>query len=1362
MSAKQPIPGSDTCAESGATTPKPQLPEYVVGLGASAGGLEALRALFAGLSNIQRLSFVVVQHLAPQHRSRLVELIAHETQLPVTEVEDGAVPRPGVIHITPPNADVVLEDGRLRLRDPAPKIGPKPSVDLFLTSLAAQMGERGIAVVLSGTGSDGAHGVRAIKAAGGLTFTQSLKSSKYDGMPRAAMQTGAVDRTLTPAEIAEELCKIDTEDGERAAYLRRETQPLEGESLDPADPFARLISHLQGRTGVDLSGYKPSTIRRRIERRMSATGVQTVEDYADYLAHTPSEAQLLLSDILISVTSFFRDAEAFKALRQWIESRVRGKYNGESFRCWVAGCATGEEAYSIAILINEAMEKAGKRIRVQIFATDLDEQALLIARKASYSKASLVDVPESLTERYFSAVDDRLQVASEIREMVVFAKHNMAEDPPFLNLDLVSCRNVLIYFANALQERVLSTFHYSLASDGVLFLGKSETAGAPAGCFEPVDKQAKLYQRIGRARDLPLMRSRREWQREATLTAQDRQGIAGLDSFYSLIAAVAPDAVLVDEDGQVRQVFGNAGEYLRLPAGEATTDLSKLLPPNSALGLGTLLHRAGRSGRAVRGPRHEIELPGRGVIDLQLQVIPITHSGQDDYLVGFEQFPVDSRLRVATELDESEPEGPRKDKLARLEAEVVALREHLQRTIEEHETANEELQALNEEMQSTNEELQSANEELETTNEELQSSNEELTTVNQELNVKSAELQTLNQRLAAIQSAISYPLLIVDRELRLRNFNPASRYLFRVTENDLGSSLKGVPAYVDIARVAELLERALAEDKDQTLELSTQGRHFEVKVQIFRDSARKPGGAVISFVEITELRDALESAELNQRQIRAITENTPALISMKDSQGVYTYANSRFCELAGRPLEQIQGRTDEELFGPAAGAAIREHDFEVLKQRRAVQGEEQLELGGSRRAWLASRFPLLDAQNKAYSLCTVALDITEREHRQRELELFRSVLSGATDGIAIFEQPRADADPALVYCSGLLLAERGLETGQAQGMAPGGLVQALLPEGATPEPAAVTREILAELQTCITYCVGGRGEDERWVELRSTRLPAQDGQPGHLVLLVNEVTQQVRNEKTLQEQKDALGRFSRLAALGEVAAGISHEIGTPLNAITTKTELLRRMVESGRIEPERMGKTTRDIDRMVENIDQVIAGLKSVSRLAGKSGRRQVTVQTLIEDTLRVVGFSLRRSGVPVQLALPEAPLEVCCNPVQICQILVNLLNNALDAIAAGASPWVRIEARDADENCVHIDVIDSGDGIPADIAERIMTPFFTTKSSEQGTGLGLSLSRSIARRHGGELELCRNAANTTFRLTLPKRPTQPNDEEAA
>ncbi|WP_437660050.1 chemotaxis protein CheB [Sorangium sp. So ce1182] len=1341
--ARDPAPREPAPREPAPREPLPQAsPSYVVGIGSSAGGLEALRVLIGGLKSADRMSLVIVQHLAPQHRSRLVEIISHSTSLSVKEVTEGEDLCANTVYVTPPNADVITDGRALLLRKPGTKVGPKPSVDLFFKSIAEHYGENAIGVVLSGTGSDGAQGVRAIKTAGGVTICQTPESAKYDGMPRAAKQTGAVDLELGLEEMANQLSKFNELAG-------RQDQPdasLRQLSLTQQDPYHSILSFLEKASRVKFAQYKQSTVRRRIERRVIATRCESIEAYAEYLRVRPDESRLLFQDILISVTSFFRDEHSFKALAAAIAERIDQKRTGDSFRAWVVGCATGEEAYSIAILVFEALAKAGKQLNVQIFATDIDEQAMSVARKGLYQEALVADIPPRLRSRYFDEQEQWFRIKDYVRDAIIFARHDVAQDPPFLKLDLVSCRNVLIYFNSHLQEHTLRTFHFAMDSQAVLFLGKSESATTVSDLFELTDKNAKIFVRSAKKGDLPRSYSRQEFNRESALITKDRQSTTALDLFTSMVNGFAPDSVLVDQDHRVRHVFGGANRYLHFPKGQPTVTIQKLLPPDVAVEVGALLHRAERSGHAAKGEQRHAFVIDREERRIQLIVVPLPSDGRVEFIICFNQAPHDAFRPVKATANSSRlaPE----EQIRQLEQELAAAREHLQTVLEEHDTATEELQALNEELQSSNEELQSTNEELETTNEELQSANEELTTLNQEINVKSSELMTLNQRLVAIQNAIAYPLLVVDKNLRLTDYNPASRYLFRISEVDRGQHIRAALSHLSVEPVLEMIGESLRERRAMRLQLEVLDRHFEACVQLIDGSKGEVDGLVLSFVDNTELVHALTQSRVSKERLSAIVDNTPALVTMKDSIGAYIYVNQRFCDVVGRSEKDVLGRTDEELFGQKAGSALRERDFEVLKSRSPMWLEESLHVGGKLRYWLSSKFPLLDDRRTAQSVCTIALDITERVLQEQQLKIFKKVVSASNAGLAILESH--EGLYKVTFASNEFADKIGKGAPELHELPLDELLGIVLRGVESPRRAELSEAARQKPLASFTINLAEKAGGELWIELMTTTITFGDEEASYLILLFFDVTERVKTQRLILSQQEELSRFSKLASLGEVAAGISHEINTPLNVITTKTDLLKRLAERGQLEKERLARVATDIDGMVENITNVISGLKSITRMESEKLRPH-NVQELIREAVRVSGFRLQQASVHLSFDLPREELVIDCYPVQIVQILINLINNAVDAISALRERWIRVEARSSDGK-VQVRVIDSGKGIDPALAEKIMTPFFTTKKEEHGTGLGLSLSRNIAQHHRGDLRLAMEEKNTCFELELPQK----------
>jgi two-component system CheB/CheR fusion protein len=1311
----------------------------LVVVGSSAGGLEALRTLFSSLGKVESLGFVVVQHLAPQHRSRMVELISHATSLKVRELRHGDSPEAGVIYITPPNKDVVLRENILLLRKPH-AVGPKPSVDDFFASVAEDCGSSAVGIILSGTGSDGSQGIRKLKAAGALTIAQKVETAKYDGMPKAAYQTGAIDLVLGPEQIALELRKLDN---------AKDLQAVRDQNAANQDPFARILSTLERNEGINFAEYKPSTIRRRIERRRVATSSPTLSHYVDYLAKHPAESTRLFEDILISVTSFFRDFPAYKSLDKRLQEYLTTRNPGD-FRAWVAGCATGEEAYSMAILLNEAFERTKKNFRLHLFATDLDEKALDFARRGIYPEASLRSVPKALRQKYFVKIDDKYQVRASLRESIVFARHNLVSDPPFLKLDLLSCRNVLIYFGAELQERVFKTFHYSIARGGMLFLGKSEAVTTGSSLFELVDKSAKIFRRnLQRAPSAFPVLSTRESHREAAMVAHDKKEdpreTPSEPLLWPLIAKLAPNSILVDENAHVKHIFGEASSLLILPSGVMTHSLTRLLPKVLGQEVGTLLHKASTKDVSARGLIHEVKI-GRRKRFVEQRILPLEVGSKSLYLICFDIQDADPLEEIRSPRS---GKGQNEDKARKYQRELEALRDHLQTVLEEQEASSEELQALNEELQSTNEELQSSNEELETTNEELQSSNEELTTLNQELNVKSSELQALNQRLRAIQAAISYPLLTLDRSQNLVNFNAGARKLLKLSAEDRGQHVRALPAHEDFEPVTKIIDRAYGTDSDQNLQFLMRDRSFEVQVQLFRDPQEKIEGAVVSFVDNTDITRALSESRLSEAKLASILENSPMMATIKDLSGVFTYVNSVFAKFVGKAPQDLVGMRDEEIFNAEVAEQLRANDLRVMREQKSLNFEEHFPSGDGSLYWNSSKFPLFDERGRVASVCTLSLDITERIKKDQNLKLLERAITSSRIGTVSFRLQGAKL--LLNFSSGIVEELLRVPPKELEQISVEEFCQLFKSNNKGLSLREIKELLLSEASFNILFRPP-QGEADQWFEARSTlEVSRNASRGGYLSIIFVDASQRVRDERLITAQQDELARFSRFSALGEIAAGLGHEINTPLNVIITKTDLLTKLASRKQLDGEKVAKVTADIHQMVHNISSVVQGLKSV---AGADPERfeDVDLRRVVLDTLKICEYRIHRVGGEFRVEVPEHEVKLKCNPVQIAQILINLINNAIDAIQEREDRWIAVNLAEH-RKTVELRIVDSGPGIDPSLAEKIMTPFFTTKKDSKGTGIGLSLSRSIARNHKGDLSLVpgKIAKNTTFKLELPR-----------
>ncbi|MBS1143209.1 MAG: Protein-glutamate O-methyltransferase [Proteobacteria bacterium] len=936
---------------------------FIVAIGASAGGLEALTALASSLPTDLNVPFIVLQHLSPNYRSMMVQLLSRTTELEVREIEDGAIPLPNRIYITPPNRNLILENERFRLIEPGIEVLPKPSVNTFFHSLAESRGEDAIAIVLSGTGSDGASGARAIKAGGGLVFAQDPLSAKYSGMPQSTIDTGCADWVLSPGEIARELTLIVKSQG---AVLQVE-QPAASPTTLKA-----LLYKVQRHSQVDFSGYKEATVWRRILRRMAANRVNEIDEYINLAEKNPEEYNQLCKEILISVTAFFRDPQAFESLRSHLKERLAQKVPGEEVRIWVPGCATGEEAYTIAILLFELLGERRYETKLQIFATDLDLAAMANARRGVYSESSLSAMPPELVARYFHPQGDAYEVIKPLREAVVFARQNVLQDPPFLRLDMISCRNLLIYFQNTPQEKVLDTFHYALAPGGLLFLGKSESVYQRENLFDPIEREHKLFRRRELASGAPSFvplsidmsaLSRSPARRQRSIEERFAEAAFG---------AYVPPSVMVNSQLDVLHVFGDVSQFLKIPAGKLDFNLLNLIGRPWRTEVQTLVHQMQHKRSAVSGRIHAGEA-GKPATRLVIHPVPGEY-GELAAIVSFEPVPE----TVSSETTDSQnPSGlPSQE----IEEELVATREHLQTVIEELETANEETQALNEELQAANEELQAANEELQASNEELQSTNEELTTVNEELQVKTAELADANADLESIQNSLDSAILVVSDQFRVLRFNESASRLLDLNYSRIGHSVRDVFAGHPLNAVVDIIDQVirLRQSAERTIEHA--GRHF-----VLRGVARqvRPGdnhGCVISLTDETALVEAQRLTRESQQRLAAFMEHAAISMAVKDTAGRYEFFNPRFLALvescSGSAVGQITGRTDAQIFDTHIAARFRARDIEVMRKNAPIQENEQLAMSDGTHNFLTVHFPLVDEQGTLFAVGTLMNDIT--------------------------------------------------------------------------------------------------------------------------------------------------------------------------------------------------------------------------------------------------------------------------------------------------------------------------------------------------------------------------------------------------
>ncbi|QRN96465.1 PAS domain-containing protein [Archangium violaceum] len=953
----------------------------VVGIGASAGGLPALQFLLESLPPDTGMAFVIVQHLSPDHESALPALLASRTSMPVLEAREGLALAPDHVYVSPPGVRLTLARGTLHLSRRQRPQGKLRLIDDFLGSLAESAPGRALGVILSGTGSDGTDGLRAIRSAGGTTFAQEPSSARFDLMPRSAMEAGVVDHVLSPEGIAGALAQLAHAPGPRLAR----PAPSSSSPGEPEQDLAHLFHLLRTTTGVDFTHYKPSTIQRRLGQRMHLSQSSTLADYVRYLEKHPEEREALGQDLLIHVTSFFRDPEAFEPLQQHVFPELfRNRPSGLPFRLWVPGCSTGEEVYSLLICLLEYLGENAATTSIQAFATDVSEQALAHARTGLYPESIAADVSPERLRRFFVRTEHGYQVHKSLRDLCIFARQNVVGDPPFSRMDLISCRNVLIYLGPVLQKRVLPIFHYALNPGGFLLLGTSETVGASVDLFSLVDRRHKLYRKKATSHRPSLafnyqepVAGRHEDTRarlKRTPLEQDPQREAD----RLVLAQYGPPGVIINDAMEILHFRGHTGPYLEPQSGAASLNLLKMAREGLALELRAAIHQVRRGASRVRKEQVRVsgDREGQRRINLEVDLLWASSGARERYyLVLFEELPEPPAVPASrggkTRVGRKSPRASTGEEVERLREELRMAREHLRTLLQEQEAASEELRAAHEESQSSNEELQSTNEELETAKEELQSTNEELTTLNEELQNRNAELSQLNSDLNNLVGSAQIATVIVGNDLRIRRFTPMAESVLGLTSAHVGRSLRELPLPMDLPA----LERAISAVTDQLTPFEREvrardGHWYSLRLRPYKTLDNKLDGAVMTLLGIDRLKHSLEESHQAREYAEALVETMREPFLVLDSHLRVVTASRSFYEsfqvmeahTVGMPIYQLgNGQWNipqlrhllEEVLPENTRLRdfLVEHDFEQLGHRRMLLNARRIsgrELGTQR------------------------------------------------------------------------------------------------------------------------------------------------------------------------------------------------------------------------------------------------------------------------------------------------------------------------------------------------------------------------------------------------------------------------------
>jgi two-component system, chemotaxis family, CheB/CheR fusion protein len=936
----------------------------IVGLGASAGGLEALQSFFSEVSEDSAMAYIVLVHLPPKLPSMMPELLKRNARIPVSSARDGEAIEPNHVYVIPPDKEITIYQGGIQLMGIGPKRVPLP-IDSFLSSLALDQGSNAVAIILSGTGTDGTLGVKEIKANNGLVLVQSEESAGYDGMPRSAISTGLADMVIAPEKMPKILDHYYRHP--RTSFSRALTSEAAAAASDQRQWLNKILAVLRTRVGHDFSAYKISTILRRIDRRMGLNQIKSHENYVRFLRENPGEAEVLFRELLIGVTNFFRDPESFEVLKNRILPDVfKQMQKGATFRAWIPGCSTGEEVYSLAIILSECLGKIPGLINLQLFGTDIDKNAIEKAREGLFPASIAAEVSEERLKRFFIEEGDFFRIRKEVRDSVVFSVQDVLTDPPFSRLNLLCCRNLMIYLVAEVQKRLLPLFHYTLAPGGILMLGSSETIGGFTGLFETLDKKWKIFKRrevpetMRQLVDFPSGPATAEpaYRISPEVPAVPKANLALLTQ-KAILNQFAPPAILIDASGQILHVQGRTGKYLETPSGPPSLNILDLAREGLRIALSSALRAAKSSKKNVIRKRVAVKTNGNvQMIDLHVcpQDAPDELAGK--FLVVFEDIDITSAV-PGSKPSHHEESGAAASTVAELEKELRISQESHQTTVEELESSNEELKSTNEELQSSNEELQSTNEELESSREELQSLNEELQTINAELQNKLEELSAAHDDMHNLLNSTEIATIFVDNDMRVRRFTTEATAIVNLIQTDIGRPLKHVATNLSYEEMIKDLAEVLEKLTPRKVEVKTiEGKWYHMRIIPYRTTNNRIDGAILTFTNIDDQKKAQKMIEESTWQlVRAIFDMNPMPMVVLDKDAKMVIANTAFsgimkisqADIKGKDVYNLQASiTDQlKLKSKLENALMKDKDFNTERfEMETPQGKRNFSIDG--------------------------------------------------------------------------------------------------------------------------------------------------------------------------------------------------------------------------------------------------------------------------------------------------------------------------------------------------------------------------------------------------------------------------------
>jgi two-component system CheB/CheR fusion protein len=1331
----------------------------IVGIGASAGGLEAFTEFLNNLPEKTKTAFVLIQHLSAGHESILVQLLARTSHVPVIEVKDGMIVEPGHAYVIPPGKDMTIANGVLKLNLRSDLPGSHLPVDYFFESLARDRGSRAMGVILSGSASDGVIGMRAIKAEGGITFAQVEKSAKYDGMPHSSIIAGCVDFVMTPGEIAKEIARIEDHpclliEGQNEVGA----EASEAEALETESQLQKIFTLLRKDAGVDFSLYKRSTIMRRVSRRMILHKCLSLGDYLKILGKVPAEVKSLGEDLTIHVTNFFRDPALFKALKEKVFPKMmKGRSPDDPVRIWVPGCSTGEEPYSVAIALLEYLGDLSDNTPIQIFGSDVSEAAIDKARSGAFVDSIAANVSPERLRRFFVKTGTGYKISKPVREMCIFAKHDITRDPPFSRMDLISCRNVLIYMGTALQRRILPVFHYALKPSGFLVLGSAEGVGASGEMFAVADAKNRIYSRkmtptrMEHRFEVAAREAQGQTPSKAELQTFPQEYDFQRDADRIVLARFAPAGVVVNDDMRIVQFRGHTGPYLEPSPGQASLDIFKMARNGLLPELKNILTQARKSGRPASKGDIRMEL-GRERRSVSVDAVPMKTSptGENFYLVLFRDTTLKG-TQQSTGVGRAEAGRTKKDlalqkRISELEREVESTRSHLQSIVEERETTTEELKSANEEIQSSNEELQSTNEELETAKEELQSANEELTTINEELANKNAELGQTYDDLNNFIVSTNLPMVFVARDLRIRRFTPMAEKLFNIIDTDLGRSLGDLRPNVDLPDLSGLVADVIETLKEKEMEVAGgDGRCYSLRARPYRTSDHRIDGAVLSLIDVDEMKRTERRIDEARAYAEDIVNTIREPLVVLDQELVVVSANKAFYNIFNVKRENTAGALIYDLGDRQWDIPELRRFLEEILPTRGEMNDFRVEHefpAAGRRIMLLNARRIVGEEKKGHLILLAIEDVTERiemEERIAESELkFRQLFENMGSGGCIYEA--RDGGEGFVFRDFNKSAERieGIKRDDLLGKDVREVFSGVGDFGLLDVMRRVFKTGAPEKHPVTHY---RDGRIEGWRENYVFRLP-----PGEIVTIYEDMTEIKRAEL---ERLELLAQLeAKNLEMERFSYSVAHDLKSPLISIDGFMGILEKAIAGG------------DVDKVKESIDKIrsitkrmglllsqVLKLASLGRLLGPP--EEASMMDIANEALEQLNGPLAERGVEVMVA-PDLPVA-SCDRFRLVEVMQNLIGNAIKYMGDQPAPLVEIGSR-RDECETLFFVKDNGIGIEERYKDKVFGLFSKFDAESDGVGAGLAIAKRIIDAHGGRIwvESDGPGKGSTFCFTLP------------